>query len=127
MVKKLIAFAASTAMLLSMTFNTYAFADGSLSDTEVSVNDNEASYTVVVMNDDLDEWISKLNFNYDLIWTISGDCVSCQSVDGSVRFDAEIIDDTLYIDGTDSLFAICETPNIFNEDDEGCLAIRSKE
>lgn len=124
MVKKLIAVAASTAMLLPMIFNTYAFAEDSLSDTEVYVNDNADSYTVVVTNDDFDDdWISKVNFNYDLIWTISGDTVSCKSSDGSVHFDAEIIDDTLYVDGTDFLFAICEIPNITNEEDEGCLAM----
>lgn len=122
MIKKLITAVIFVAML-PMTFNTYAFAEDSLSIPESNANDNEDSYTVVVTNDDLDdEWISKVNFNYDLIWTISGDTVSCKSSDGSIHFDAEIIDDTLYVDGTDFLFAVCETPNIF-EDDEGCNAM----
>lgn len=87
-------------------------------------DDNENSYTVVVSNEDLsDDWKSDVNFYYDLIWNICGDDISCQSTDNIIHFDAKIRDDTLYVDGTDFLFAICEIPNIFDEEDESCGAM----
>ncbi|MCM1508367.1 MAG: leucine-rich repeat domain-containing protein [Ruminococcus flavefaciens] len=124
MVKKLFVSVITAIMMTTMTFNSYAYAEDNLSVSGAEVIYSDDSYTVVVTNDGLDDvWISRVNFNYDLVWTISGNNVSCQSDDGSVNFNAEIHDDTLYVDGTDFLFAVCEIPNIANEEDEGCSAM----
>ncbi len=118
MIKKLMTIATTLMILLPVPLNSYAVDNISSVNSETDINDENKSYTVVVTNDGLnDDWISKTNFNYDLIWTIMDNSLSCESSDGSIYFNADIHDDTLYVEGTDFLFAVCEIPDIYDEEE----------